>query len=137
MSMSEDNPKYTHFDQRNQQVNQQANVVGDAVVNQAQKSEKDLNNTFQAALNQVDESDLDNDTKSEMNEAIKMVEEEVAKGDKANASLVNTLLLALVDRLPSIAEVLLAAILDPALGAVSGIRILAKEILGTSPKGNT
>lgn len=119
----------TIFDQSNQNVTHQVNIAGGE--NQTNRinlgaSQEDV---FAQVLEFISASNLAKRQKSNVIERLEAIEKEIAKGDNANTSLLETLLKGMVEQIPEIATVLLTAILDPAAGAVSGVKMIASKIL--------
>lgn len=119
----------TIFDQSNQTVTHQVNIAGGD--NQTNKitlgaGQEDV---FAQVLEFISASNLANNQKSQITERLEVLEKEIAKGEDADGNFLETLLKGMVEQIPEIATVLLTAILNPAAGAVSGVKMIASKIL--------
>ena len=123
------NSKTTVFDQSNQTVGHQVNVAGGD--NQTNKIKIGANqeDIFAQALEFISASNLAIVQKAEVTEKVKLVEQEIAKGDKADSGLLGALLRAIIEQIPELATMLLTAILNPAAGVSAGVKMVAKQVL--------
>lgn len=126
------NGKTTVFDQKNQTVGHQVNIAGGD--NQTNKVSIGANQEeiFAQALEFISKSQLSEGEKVQVTEKVKLVEKEIAKGDAADPSILETLLKAVIEQLPELATIILTAILNPAAGIPAGIVMVAKQVLKIS-----
>lgn len=124
--------KTTIFDQRGQKVTKQTNIAGSenqSIVIHEGVSLDQVQALYADAVSKIQASGLGSEKKAEMIQAVQTVQDEIGKSQNADRSLLRTLLTAVVEQIPEIAEVLLAAILNPAAGAAPAVKLLAKEVL--------
>ncbi len=122
------------FDQRNQIVNHQVNIVGgegsqhNIVGNGGGLSQ---NNIFSNVIDYILSSELPSDKKARLIEVIRDTETEILKGDSANPQKLNNWFSIIAEQIPPVAEMLLRVILLQSAGVTDTIKTLAKSILSS------
>ena len=129
----EQNSSSSIFDQRHQQVNHQVNIVGGEgeqhnIIGNGGLGQSSI---FSNVIDYILSSELPSDKKAQLIEIVHNTETEILKGDNANQKDLSNWLSVIAEQVPSLAEVLLKAILLQSTGVADAIKELAKSVLST------
>lgn len=125
--------KIVHGDQNTVNIGAGATVgqvaAGKNITQTQGASAQDLTALFNAIYKQIDARANDpNVERSEIRDAVKTIESEVAKGENANANKVERWMKLLQELAPDILEVTANAILNPIAGVTTAIKKIAEKM---------